>query len=234
MARFPRVVVTGVAHHITQRGNARRQVFFDQSDRLTYLQLLAENCRTYQLRLLGYCLMSNHVHLVAIPDHINSMALALRQTHGRYAAILNGRQAASGHVWQGRYYSCPLDGAHLWAALRYVELNPVRAGLAGDASAYEWSSAGAHCGDEPDFLLDTSPWTEQWTAPAWREFLGCDAGALREDADSIRASTHTGRPLGSCEFVAGLEQRLGRRLVPRPGGRPPKVRPQLEQQAVGF
>ena len=220
MARFARVVVPKVAHHITQRGNARQPVFREPDEFRTYLQLLADNCRAYRLRLLGYCLMSNHVHLVAIPERPDSMALALRHTHGRYAAFLNIARASSGHVWQGRYYSCPLDDAHLWTALRYTELNPVRAGLVDTADAYHWSSARAHCRGAADHLLDLEPWQDRWTPGGWRELLLAPGDP--QDAEAIRAHSHTGRPLGSRDFVAGLERRLARPLAPRPGGRSPK------------
>lgn len=113
MPRLARVILPGVAHHITQRGNARRFVLRSDSDRLVYLRLLSQYARLNELDLLGYCLMSNHVHLIAIPRHAESLAFTLRQAHGRYAAYLNNHEGSSGHVWQGRYYSCPLDGSHL-------------------------------------------------------------------------------------------------------------------------
>lgn len=219
MPRFARVVATGVPHHITQRGNARRLVFDSDSDRRTYLQLLRHYARQHSLSLLGYCLMSNHVHLVAIPQRDDSMALALRHTHGRYASYLNARQTASGHVWQGRFYSCPLDDEHLWAALRYVERNPARAGMIGAPWDYAWSSATAHCGGgDAGGLLDRVSWEGRWTVAEWREFVGtADADA---DNDVIRRNTHSGRPLGARSFVEALERTLDRKLVPGKGGRP--------------
>lgn len=146
MARLARVVVPALPHHVTQRGNGRRPVFTTDADRLVYLDLLASNCRLYHLSILGFCLMSNHVHLVAVPRRADAMGLALRNAHGRYASYLNALEGNSGHVWQGRYYSCPLDTDHLWAALRYSELNPVRAGMVAAPELYRWSSAAAHCG----------------------------------------------------------------------------------------
>ena len=101
--------------------------------------------------------MSNHVHLIVVPARHDSLRLALKHTHGRYAAYFNARFASSGHVWQGRFYSCPLDLPHLWAALRYTELNPVRAGMVADPAAYHWSSAAAHCGDDlPGTALESN------------------------------------------------------------------------------
>lgn len=129
MARFARVVIADVPHHVTQRGNARQAIFDNDTDRRTYLGLLGQYCRVHDVALLGYCLMSNHVHLIAVPHTTEGLGQVLKQAHGRYAAYWNARQSSSGHAWQGRFYSCPLDESHLWKALRYVELNPVRAGM---------------------------------------------------------------------------------------------------------
>jgi putative transposase len=176
--------------------------------------------------------MTNHVHLIVIPERAESLPLALKQTHGRYASYLNARSAASGHVWQGRYYSCPLDPHHCWAALRYTELNPVRAGMVPQPDVFPWSSAAAHCGKTSDARLDMKQWGESWTPETWCEFLG--AAGADTDADVIRRNTHTGRPLGHADFVADLERTLHRRLAPAKGGRPPKERANIEQEAFRF
>ena len=116
--------------------------------------------------------MSNHVHLIVVPRHPQSLALTLKHTHGRYAAYFNARHVSSGHVWQGRYYFCPLDPPHFWAALRYTELNPVRAGLVHDATDYSWSSAAAHCRcGSPDPCLEMQSFTDAWTPAVWRQYL---------------------------------------------------------------
>jgi len=130
MARFPRVVVVDVPHHVTQRGNARQVILASDADRFTYMALLREYAQLYRLSLLGYCLMSNHVHLIAVPHTAAALSQSLKQSHGRYASYWNGHNSSTGHVWQGRFYSCPLDERHLWEALRYAELNPVRGGKA--------------------------------------------------------------------------------------------------------
>jgi putative transposase len=179
--------------------------------------------------------MTNDVHLVAVPQRADAMALALRNAHGRYASYLNARQSSSGHVWQGRYYSCPLDTDHLWAALRYSELNPVLAGMVTAAYLYRWSSAAAHCG-RPDgslpLCVDRALWDESWDAVAWRKFLE-QADAAR-DVETLRANTHSGRPLGSAEFVKGLEKALHRALVPRKGGRTRNREREPDQWALTF
>ena len=237
MARFRRVVAIDIPHHITQRSNARRQVFDCEADRLIYLRLLREHCQLSQLSLLGYCLMSNHVHLVAIPRRIDSMALTLRHTHGRYAAYLNTRQQVTGHVWQGRYYSCPLGEGHVWAALRYIECNPVRAGIVTAPESYAWSSAAAHShGEDGRNLLELHSWMASWTPQEWRAFIGAPAASdhEQEEAAAIRKSTHTGRPLGAADFVRDLERRLGRALAPLPGGRPRKRQADGVQQTFSY
>src|ERR1700692_4697615 len=146
MARFARVVVVDVAHHVTQRGNARQVILSSDGDRVTHLELLRQYSELHGLALLGYCLMSNHVHLIVVPRAAQALAQALKHTHGRSASYWNARNSSSGHVWQGRFFSWSLDETHLWRALRYVELNPVRAGMAQAAAECRWSSAAAHCG----------------------------------------------------------------------------------------
>jgi putative transposase len=221
MARLSRVVIAEVPHHVTQRGNAQQVILSSDADRATYLELLREYSQLYGLALLGYCLMSNHVHLIVIPHTSQALAHSLRQAHGRYATYWNARQSSTGHVWQGRFYSCPLDESHLWAALRYAELNPVRAGMAESAQLWRWSSAAAHCGlREPAPLLEIERWRKRWTAAEWREFLTATESAA--EVRALRHSTHTGRPLGTPEFVAALEQETSRFLAPRKGGRPKK------------
>jgi len=130
MARLPRVVVADVAHHVTQRGNARQVILANDPDRVAYLELLRQYAELHRLAVLGYCLMSNHVHWIVVPRTAAALSQTLKHIHGRYASYWNVRQSSSGHVWQGRFYSCPLDDSHLWAGLRYVELNPVRASMA--------------------------------------------------------------------------------------------------------
>ena len=116
--------MVGLPHHITQRGTDRQRVFYTDSDREVYLSLLRISAEQARLRILAYCLMTNHVHLVAVPEEASSMMVALRRAHGRYAAYLNVRRARTGHLWQNRFYSCALDGPHTRVALRYVERNP--------------------------------------------------------------------------------------------------------------
>jgi putative transposase len=233
MARLPRVVIPDVAHHVTQRGNARQVILADDADRIAYLELLRQYCELYRLSLLGYCLMSNHVHLIVIPRTIEALWQTLKHTHGRFASYWNARVSSSGHVWQGRFYSCPLDEAHLWAALRYVELNPVRAGMVSAAAEWRWSSAQAHCA--PDVfptMLEMERWRERWTVAEWNDFLAAEESST--EVLALRQNTHTGRPLGTAEFVAQLEQATLRPLAPRKGGRPKKPATDSRQNDLAF
>jgi len=148
MPRLARTVAVGSAHHITQRGNNRQDVFFVDDDRRVYLELLAEQAEKYGLEIQGYCLMTNHVHLVAVPRTAEALAKAVGRTHFRYTQYINRFHKRSGHLWQGRFYSCALDTRHFWLAMKSIEQNPVRARLCRKPWRYEWSSAGVHV-DEP-------------------------------------------------------------------------------------
>src|SRR5436190_9825913 len=121
MPREPRVVAVGLPHHITQRGNARQDVFTTNSMRRAYLELLSEHAAGNGLRLLAYCLMTNHVHVVAVPATASSMANALRHAHGRFSQAWNTLENRTGHLWQNRYYSCPVEEAEVGKVLAYVE-----------------------------------------------------------------------------------------------------------------
>ena len=233
MARLARIAITNVPHHVTQRGNARQFLLASESERLVYLELLRRYIGLHDLKLVGYCLMSNHVHLIAIPGRVDSLARALKETHGRYASYWNGAHQASGHVWQGRFYSCPLDDAHVWIALRYAELNPVRARLVKEAESWAWSSASTHCGvTGTESWLEMELWEKRWSSKTWREFLA--RGEQEADLRDLRRCTHTGRPLGSKAFVQGLERATGRILEPQSGGRPRSVPQASGQGKLGF
>ncbi len=224
MPRLSRVVLPGCWHHVTQRGNHRQTVFLHDAQREFYLRLLAAYTRKFHVGIGGYCLMGNHVHLLAIPSDPQGLARALGRTHNDYARWLHVQQGLVGHLWQNRFFSCPLDDAGRWEALRYIELNPVRAGLVGEAASWPWSSAAAHqAGTDRTALLSWDEWRTRWSPEGWREALaaGIEDAALIE---RIRQATRTGRPAGSAAFVRAAEMRLGRRLAPvRPGPKPKAV-----------
>lgn len=218
MARLARVVAPGLPHHVTQRGNYRQDVFFSDTDRHTYLTWLKKYATIHRLRIAGYCLMTNHVHLIVVPEQEDSIARTLRRAHARYALYVHAKRGHTGHLWQNRYYSTVMDEAHLAAAMRYVETNPIRAGLVDEAMHYPWSSAAAHTGgrDLAD-LLDLSYWRTRYTCKAWHAEL-CRPNP-DELVEQIRSKTNSGRPLGGEDFVGELEQRLGRLLKPSRRGR---------------
>ncbi len=219
MPRISRVVLEGVPYHVTQRGNAQQTVFSTATDYLLYLDLLRTRAERYQLQIWAYCLMPNHIHLLVVPERPRSLSGALGRTHADYARHFNLQHRRSGHVWQARFYSCPLDKTHLWNAMAYIERNPVRAALVKDATAYRWSSALAHtAGMDPDRLLNLIPWREQYTTARWHEVLET---SIADEAvqQRLREATFTGRPLGTAEFVDRLERDAHRRLRPLPVGR---------------
>jgi len=220
MARLARVVAPGLPHHVTQRGNRRQQVFFSEADYASYASVLAEQCREAAVAVWAYCLMPNHVHLILVPAEAAGLRRALAATHRRYTRRINLREEWRGYLWQGRFASCPMDEPHLLACARYVELNPVRAGLAARAEDWPWSSARAHLAGRDDRLVVVQPLLA--LVPDWSGFLG---GGLREDErDAIRAGERTGRPLAGDAFTASLEKRLGRPLIRRKAGRKPDVK----------
>ena len=223
MPRSSRVVIAGCAHHVTQRGNNRQDVFFVDDDRRLFLGFLAEAAERFDLVVDGYCLMTNHIHLVVTPNHETSLGEALKRTNQLYAQYVNRFHGRSGHLWQDRFFSCPLDVVHYWRVLVYIERNPVRARLCRKAWRWPWSSAAAHCeGKDPTGLLDLAEWGKQMDEQRWRHLL-----TLVDDEQQVarlRLCTSRGRPLGSDKFVAKLETLVGRRLRPLPRGRPRKTK----------
>ena len=218
MARVSRVVVPRLPHHVTQRGNQQQDVFTGDQERRMYLQLLRKCSLAHELTLLGYCLMSNHVHLLVVPQHGNSLARGLGRTHADYARWVHVRRGTTGHLWQNRFFSCPLDDPHLWRTLRYVECNPVRAALVRRADHWPWSSVQAHlAGQDHTGLLDMGAWGAAFTPHEWRQVL--DSGEDQEENQQLRRSTRTGRPFGRPEFVEQVEASVGRTLRLRPPGR---------------
>ncbi len=225
MPRRPRLVVPGVPHHVTQRGNNRQHVFFSDQDRTRYLYLLHQYAQKHDFRILGWCLMTNHVHLIVIPGNKNSLALTLAQTHSQYSIELNRTRDRVGHLWHNRFFSCPLDSTHLLNALRYVDLNPVRAGLTLHAKDWRWSSARAHLSPiAPDALLDSSwtGWMNEarigWDYFDWNTALA--AVSPTTEWDRLRRATKLGEPFGSENFLSQLETVTGRPLRVKPSGRP--------------
>jgi len=218
MPRVARIIVPGVPHHVTQRGNNRQDVFFTDDDRETYLHVLASQATRHGLSIYAYCLMSNHVHLVVVPVGETSLAKGVGRTNFVYTQYLHALHESSGHLWQNRFFSCALEEGHCWAAMRYVECNPVRAGLVRHACQYPWSSAAAHCGEGHDGLLDMGAWRKAWDAERWREWVA--QVSIGAELETLRQHTHGGRPLGSDAFLSRVEVALGHRVRALPVGRP--------------
>jgi putative transposase len=217
MARLARVVVAGIPHHVTQRGNRRQTVFFNDDDFRSYLRLLGEGCQAAEVAIWAYCLMPNHVHLILVPSTNDGLRAALGEAHRRYTRHVNLREDWRGYLWQGRFASVPMDEPYLLACARYVELNPVRAGLVRRVQDWRWSSARAHLSGKDDLVTTVRPLLE--LAPDWTAFLR--GGLKKDDYEAIRAGERTGRPLGSSAFVKGLERRLKRPLAPQKRGPKP-------------
>ena len=215
MARMARIAVPGVPYHVTQRGNRRQPVFFQDEDYRTYLQLLRAQAQRWGLQVWAYGLMTNHVHLILVPDSDQSLARGVGETHQRYTRHINFREGWRGYLWQGRFASVPLDEPHLIAAMRYVERNPVDAGLVQRAADYPWSSARAHSTGARDPLLSAHPLGA--VIPDWRDFLATPTTA--HTMRRLEAQLRTGRPDGSEAFLAHLEDRVGRPIRRRRPGR---------------
>lgn len=219
MPRIARIVAIGYPHHITQRGNYRQTVFTNDAEYALYLKWLNEYAKKNSLAILAYCLMPNHVHFVAIPQKEYSLARTFNACHMRYSQYFNKKKKLTGHLWQGRFFSCILDENYLYAAVRYIENNPVRAKLVKQPEDWKWSSARPHISEATSILaLDDAK--KYLDIEDWQEYL-----SQREDASAItkiRGNTLSGKPLGSKNFITKLEKFFGKRITPLPRGRPKK------------
>jgi REP-associated tyrosine transposase len=221
MSRNPRVVLTEVPHHITQRGIRKTDVFCEPADYCRYTDLMVENCERFGVLIRSHVWMPNHIHWVAVPLKPDSFAKALRRAHSIYARWFNKKYGLSGYLWQDRFFSCPLDEDHFWAAMRYVERNPVRARLVARAEDYPWSSAAYHSFGRPNALID-STWSPQDAIPDWSNWIAIPNDSAHEQA--IRSNTRTGFPCGAEGFVMQVEKQLGRILRTLKRGPKPRER----------
>jgi putative transposase len=218
MSRLARVVIPGCPHHVTQRGNHRQQVFFSHKDFEMYLKLLRKYFPKYGITLIGFSLMPNHTHKIAVPHFPKSLAKGVGVLHNDFARWQQKLRDQTGHLWQNRFFSVPMDEDYFWRALRYAELNPVRAGLVRNASDWPWSSARAHVtGIDESGLLDMDTWRSRFDCDRWRNYLeeGCNSD---REYDQIRKATRTGRPMGTDDFIEQLEKLTGKALRPRKRG----------------
>ena len=217
MARLARAVFPGHPHHITQRGNGRARTFFRDKDYALYRDLLAEHAPAAGVEVWAWVLMPNHVHLILVPSDADGLRRTLSPVHRRYAGHIHTRLQRCGHFWQGRFGCVAMDEAHLGAALRYVILNPVRAGLVKRAADWPWSSIHAYLGDE-DGLTKTAPLRSRY--PDFAALIA--AGEDAEMSQRLRRAESIGRPVGDDAFLRRLEGSSGRSLAPARRGRPRK------------
>jgi putative transposase len=141
MSRLPRIIVPGIAHHVTQRGNRRQRVFLVEDDYALYRDLLAEGCLSNGVEVWSYCLMPNHLHVILVPCDETGLSRAVGETHRRYSGYINARLRVTGHLFQGRFGCVAMDEAHLLAAFRYVALNPVPESDQDQAGRVTWRLA---------------------------------------------------------------------------------------------
>lgn len=220
MPRIARIIAPGLPHHITQRGNNRATVFFDDEDRETYIKLLAGYTKKHQVRIWAYCLMGNHIHLLAVPDTETALARGIGLTNQLYTQYINRKLGQSGRVWQNRFFSCIVENEqYLWAVARYIERNPLKPNLATAPEEYRWSSARAHISGVHDPLLYSDSWLSSDERNAYKEFVSL---ADDEIDKAIRRATNTGRPFASESFIDSLEQQMSQVLRPGRPGRPPR------------
>jgi putative transposase len=218
MPRKARLVIPGYPHHVTQRGNRRQQVFFSASDYRAYLDLLVDFKGKAGVDIWAYCLMPNHVHMIAVPHRESSLADCFGTVHKRYADRINTDREWTGHLWQERFHSVVMDEAHLLVAVKYVELNPVGARLCARPEEWRWSSTSVRLTGIPDQVLTLAPMYERISD--WRAYLSQESDPQMLGA--LRKRTRTGRPVGDDDFIRGLEKMTGTRLRPKKRGRPRK------------
>ncbi len=211
MARLPRIVVPGHPHHVTQRGNRREQTFFVDDDYALYRHLISEAAEKARAEVWCYCLMPNHVHIIIVPQNKDGLRRTFADAHRRYTGAINSRLRVTGHLWQGRFGSVVMDEEHLANAVRYVSLNPVRAGLVEKAEEWPWSSVVAHLSKKDDGLVKVAPVLERYGD--FRKFLG-EQGDVAGEYKRLRQSETTDRPLGSDEWLEKLEAITGKQLKP--------------------
>jgi len=218
MARLARAVIPGIPHHVTQRGVRSQRVFHRDADFREYLFMVSDQAKLHSLDVLCYCLMPNHIHMICVPGNEESLAGAIGEAHRRYTLMINHRQGVKGHLFQERFFSCPLDTRHFRAAVPYILNNPVKAEICRKAEDYPWSSARFNLG-----LLVSDPLA---TITDHLQDL-TDLKLLLEHPDQepvekLLECTRTGRPCGSDAFIKALELISGKRLMPRKRGRPSK------------
>jgi putative transposase len=213
-----RVIVPGYPHHIVQRGVRSLDIFFNDQDRIEYLTLLRKQGDKFGVKFLSYCLMTNHVHLLAVPETPDSLARAIGEAHRLYTRMINFREGVKGFLFQGRFSSCPVsNGKYLHAVIQYILNNPVKAKLVKNPWDYQWSSASYHCClTDFDHLVQDDELLS--SIDNWKDFLCTD----HKMTDLLEEKNRTGRPFGSDDFYAVIESLTGINTRPGKPGRPIK------------
>ena len=228
MSRLPRICVPDCPHHVTARGNRREPIFFEDGDQDIYSDMLAEQMRKANVEVWAYCLMPNHVHLILCPRDTKGLSRAIGPAHKRWANFINSRGRWRGHLFDGRFASVAMDGKHLVSAVRYVALNPVRARLVGRAEDWKWSSVHAHLAGRDDGLVTVAPVLDRV-----KDFAAFIADKTNETGfTALRAAEQTGRPLGTPDFIEGLERVLKRRIARRAPGRKPAKKEEEQNRLI--
>lgn len=221
MPRIARIVCVDHPHHISQRGNNKQTVFFDIEDRKLYLKLLKKYSKECKCKIHSYCLMTNHVHLLLTPEKKESLAKAMQKISLRYTQHINKKYNRSGRLWECRFHSCVVEKeTYLWSVCRYIERNPVRAGIVKDPTRYQWSSALANTTSVDRYQLITPIWETRFEREEYCRFL--TQHDHRNEKEMIRKSTMGGFPIGTKQFLWRLSQDLGIVLRRRKKGRPRK------------
>ena len=217
MARIARIVVPHYPHYVTQRGNRQQTVFFSDEDYLVYKNYLCESLHKANVEIWSYCFMPNHVHLVVLPKTKDGLRCFFSEAHRRYTRYINFRERWRGYLWQGRFQSFVMDEAYLLAAVRYVELNPVKANLCLMPQDWRWSSVHAHLSGQDDELVTVKPMLDR--VSDWYAYLNEKPDADVEDL--LIKHGCTGRPLGDNRFINKIESLVGYSLRKKKPG--PKV-----------
>lgn len=228
MARSPRLSLPSYPHHVIQRGNNRQPIFLAPKDYEVFLNCLREAKRKYQARLYAYVLMTNHVHLLVEPEHEGDLGRFMQSVGRRYVRYINDAYERTGTLWEGRFRSAIVSrDEYLITCSRYIELNPVRAGMVRHPRDYRWSSYHRRAMGQPDPLLDEDPWyvtlggTLQARAAAYAKWL--EDSVSDTEWEHIRKATQQGRVVGSESFQEEIGSKVGRRLIGETRGRPKGV-----------
>lgn len=222
MSRLARVVIPGLPHHVTQRGNRREPVFFNDADYAFYTKLILTAAQRANCEVWAGCLMPNHVHMIIVPSDEDGLRRMFADAHRRYTVRINARLNVTGHLWQGRFGSVAMDEAHLYEAVRYVALNPVRAGLVSRARDWQWATTGLHLAGTDDRAFKAQPVLDR--VGDFAAYIDKIPLEEPEQWQALRRAETIGRPLGDDEWLSMLEAQTGRTLaVQRRGRKAPRT-----------